>query len=434
MVLTGIKCLFFDGVNEMITLSKENITDYLKEHMPDLDFSKPLIISAIGEGTAEDDGDGYVNYVFRVSDGKRKMILKQARPVGRVTGHTGMCMKRTAIEYDYMKIGRVIVPEYIPELFFYDDVNLIFAVEDVSYLKICRFQLNKSEMFPKMARQLADYLARMHFYTSDYYLDTEVFRKLQIRFTNSKMRKFFDDRTFISFDCGEGKDADEIGFELNPEYADDIRGLILDPRVILERHKMRELYMRKAEVLLHADFHTSNFFVSKEQMKAIDMEFTFFGPAAYDLGYLQANLVSQAACGAFRQFDSKQEQLSFVSFILATMQAVFTEYCRVFFECWDKDAKPIYQNVPGLQEHVRKQLLQDMIGFCANSHIFRCAADIPYPEYDDLNDKEAIRHAKLLSLLMDHHMLLHREEYPNEESWIDDLLALMKGYLAEISK
>lgn len=416
----------------MITLSKENITDYLKNHMPDLDYSRPLIISAIGEGTAEDDGDGYVNYVYRVSDGKRKIILKQARPVGRVTGHTGMCMKRTGIEYDYMKIGRVIAPEYIPELYFYDDQNLVFAVEDVSYLKICRFQLNKSETFPKMAKQLADYLARMHFYTSDYYLDTEVFRKMQIRFTNGKMRKFFDDRTFISFDVGKGKDAEEIGFELNPEYADVTRKLILDPRVILERHKLRELYMRKAEVLLHADFHTSNFFVSKDQLKAIDMEFTFFGPAAYDLGYLQANLVSQAACGAFRHFDSPLEQIEFVSFILNTMKTVFTEYCRVFFECWDKDAKPIYQGIPGLQEHVRKQLLQDMIGFCANSHIFRCAADIAYPEYDDLNDKEAIRNAKILSLMMDHRMILRREEYQTAQEWIEDLLDLMNVYLTEI--
>lgn len=410
----------------MVTLTKENITEYLKVKMPDLDFSKPLIISAIGEGTAEDDGDGYVNYVYRVSDGKRKMILKQARPVGRVTGHTGMCMKRAGIEYDYMKIGRVIVPEYIPELYFYDDENLVFAVEDVSYLKICRFQLNKSEVFPKMAKQLAEYLAKMHFYTSDYYLDTEIFRKLQIRFCNSKMRKFFDDQTFISRDCGEPGD---MGFELNPEYADDIRSLILDPRVVLERHKLRDLYMRKAEALLHADFHTSNFFVGKEQLKAIDMEFTFFGPAAYDLGYLQANLISQAACGAFRKFETPQKQIEFVSFILNTMKTVFTEYCRVFFECWDKDAKPIYQGIPGLQEHVQKQLLQDMIGFCANSHIFRCAADILYPEYDDLNDKEAIRNAKILSLMMDHHMILHREEYPDAQSWIEDLLAIMQAYL-----
>ena len=413
----------------MITLTKENITEYLRKQMPDLDFSRPLIISEIGEGTAEEDGDGYVNYVFRVSDGKRKMILKQGRSVGRVTGHTGMDLARTSIEYDYMKIGRVIVPEYIPELYFYDDENLVFAVEDVSYLKISRFQLNKSEIFPKMAKQAADYLARMHFYTSDYYLDTETFRRLQVRFMNSKMRKFFDDRTFISFDCGEGKDAEEIGFELNPEYAEDIKRLILDPRVVLERHKLRDLYMRKAEALLHADFHTSNVFVSKEQLKAIDMEFTFFGPAAYDLGYLQANLLSQCACGVFRSFDSKQERLEFVSFILATMQELFTEYCSVFFECWNKDAKPIYQDVPGLQEYVQKQLLQDMIGFCANSHIFRCAADIGYPEYDDLKDKEAIRRAKLLSLVMDHRMILRRAEYPDAESWIDDMLALIKDFL-----
>ena len=43
------------------------------------------------------------------------------------------------MEYNYMKIGRVIVPEYLPELYFYDDENLVFAVEDVSYLKISRF-------------------------------------------------------------------------------------------------------------------------------------------------------------------------------------------------------------------------------------------------------------------------------------------------------
>lgn len=416
----------------MIILTKENITEYLKKQMPDLDYSKPLIISEIGEGTAEEDGDGYVNYVFRVSDGKRKMILKQGRSVGRVTGHTGMSLERTSIEYDYMKLGRVIVPEYIPELYFYDDENLVFAVEDVSYLKISRFQMNKSETFPKMAEQAADYLARMHFYTSDYYLDTETFRRLQVRFMNSKMRKFFDDRTFVSFDCGEGKDTEEIGFELNPEYARNIRSLILDPRVVLERHKLRDLYMRKAEALLHADFHTSNVFVDKEQLKAIDMEFAYFGPAAYDLGYLQANLLSQCACGAFRSFESPEKQIQFVSFILDTMQKLYTEYCRVFIDCWNKDAKPIYQDVPGLQEYVKKQLLQDMIGFCANSHIFRCAADIGYPEYDDLKDKEAIRNAKLLSLMMDHHMILHREEYPDVQAWIDDLLMILKEFIVKL--
>ena len=143
----------------MITLSKENITDYLKEKMPYLDFSKPLVISAIGEGSLEEDGDGYINFVFRVSDGNWKIILKQARRDGRVAGFKDMSLERAAIEYDYMKIGSVIVPEYLPKLYFYDEKNLAFAVEDVSHLKISRFQLNKSVIFPKIAQQAAEYLA-----------------------------------------------------------------------------------------------------------------------------------------------------------------------------------------------------------------------------------------------------------------------------------
>ena len=88
--------------------------------------------------------------------------------------------------------------------------------------------------------------------------------------------------------------------------------------------------------------------------------------------------------------------------------------------------------MPGLQEYVQKQLLLDMIGFCANSHIFRCAADIRYPEYDDLKDQEAIRNAKLLSLMMDHHMILRRESYRDVQEWIDDLLIMMKTYLSKL--
>ncbi len=413
----------------MITLSKENIPDYLKKQMPYLDFSRPLIISEIGEGSEEDDGDGYVNFVFRVSDGKLKLILKQARKEGRVAKQSDMPMERTSMEYDYMKIGSVIVPEYMPKLFFYDDENLAFAVEDVSHLKIARFQLNKSVIFPKMAEQLAEYLAKMHFYTSDYYLDTETFRKLQIRFSNSKMREIFEKMAFANRDCGA---PEGLGFELDPKYASFIRNLVLDPQVVLERHKLRELYMGKAEVLLHADFHTSNFFVDQEQLKVIDMEFAFFGPAGYDLGYLMSHLVSQFACSAFRHFDSEEERLAFASYLVATMKHLFEEYCRVFFECWEQDAKSFYKTVPGIQEYIQQHVLHDTIGFCANANFFRCASETMYPEYDHLEDAAKRKHAIVLTLLMDHHMILHRNEYQNVQQWLDDLLAILQEYLAKM--
>lgn len=265
------------------------------------------------------------------------MILKQARKEGRIAELKDMSLERAAIEYDHMKIGRAIVPEYFPELYFYDEENLVFAVEDVSHLKISRFQLNKSIMFPDMAKHIATYLAKMHFYTSDYYLDTETFRDLQIRFSNHKMRNVFDNQAFMNSE----PDCEEIGvgFPLDAEYAPYIRDLVFDPKVSLERFKLRDQYMRKAEVLLHADFHTSNIFIGPEEMKVIDMEYTFMGPAAHDLGYLESHLLSQFICGAFRPFETEAKRKEFMSYILASMQQIFDEYCNIFFDCWDKEAK-----------------------------------------------------------------------------------------------
>ena len=62
----------------MITLSKENVVDYVKSR---LDFFNPdgdIKVSAIGEGTVEEDGDGFINFVYRVSDGVHHLIVKQS--------------------------------------------------------------------------------------------------------------------------------------------------------------------------------------------------------------------------------------------------------------------------------------------------------------------------------------------------------------------
>ena len=64
----------------MITLSKENVVDYVKSR---LDFFNPdgdIKVSAIGEGTVEEDGDGFINFVYRVSDGVHHLIVKQSTP------------------------------------------------------------------------------------------------------------------------------------------------------------------------------------------------------------------------------------------------------------------------------------------------------------------------------------------------------------------
>ena len=106
----------------MITLSKENVVDYVKSR---LDFFNPdgdIKVSAIGEGTVEEDGDGFINFVYRVSDGVHHLIVKQSTLESRSKGSFTLDLNRYKLEYDAMKICAAIVPDLIPKLY---DLSLI---------------------------------------------------------------------------------------------------------------------------------------------------------------------------------------------------------------------------------------------------------------------------------------------------------------------
>ena len=59
----------------MITLSKENVVDYVKSRLDFFNLDGDIKVSAIGEGTVEEDGDGFINFVYRVSDGCCRFLL-----------------------------------------------------------------------------------------------------------------------------------------------------------------------------------------------------------------------------------------------------------------------------------------------------------------------------------------------------------------------
>lgn len=413
----------------MLILTKENVTEYLRERMPDLDYSQPFIISAIGEGTEEEDGDGFINHVLRVSDGKKKLIVKQARSTGR-RGNFVVPVERGRYEYQSMEIRKAIVPEYIPDLYFFDDENHVFVTEDVSHLKIIRFQLNKGVMFPKFAAQAAEYLAKTHFYTSEYYLDTKSFRDLTVHFMNHKMRSIFDINAFIT----KGKESQDFGREMDPKYERFIRRLLLDEDVVLERYKLRSLFITKGEALLHGDFHTSNVFIDQQDMQVIDMEYTFCGPMSYDIGYMESHLLSQYACAAFRPFPSEEKRKEFQAYILTQMKTLFEEYTRCFFQCWDQDAKEIYKGQTGLQRDIKKTLLEEMIGFCATSNFSRVSGEIGYPEYDDIDNYVQKHNAVCLSMFLDYRTILNRKKYKNIDEYIDDLVEVEKIYKNNITE
>lgn len=409
----------------MIIIDKNNIISYLKERMPDIDFSGEVSITAIGDGSqsAEEAGDGYVNYIFIVRTNKISLVVKQSRESARMSGGE-MPLTRNHLEFDAMKVFNAIAPQYVPKVYFIDDENRVFVMEDVSTngRMIARFQFNQNRIFPGFARHCGEYMADTAFHTSELYLDTPDFRALTCRFMNAEMRPLMEDGLFIY------KFWTPYESTLGKEFRAFAESISEDPAYLTERHKMRHIYMTKAECLIHADLHTSNLFAGQDSMKVIDMEFTFCGPFSYDMGYLMGNIVSQYASTCYRDFPSEQERKEYKAYLLATMIELYESYIERFLDNWKNYGKSIYQDVPGLMDAFKQNILLEMTGFASIVNWFRIAGQISYPDFDMITDLDKKRDAMALSLMMDWQMMFHRYNYTCIQDFIDDLLYVEKNY------
>ena len=415
----------------MITLSVENLTEYLKSQIDFLDYSRPLTISAIGDGDPEEDGDGFINFVFRASDGKHNLIIKQCRPNGRVIEGVQLPVDRCELEYDTMMIRKAIVPEYVPELYHIDHVNKVFITEDVSYLRIMRFQMNKSVQFERFAQQIATYMARTAFYTSEYYLATADFRNLSIRFMNDEMRQIMD--TFMFLVNREGH-APVVPAGLDPDFGRFCKNIVYDDEVMLQRYLLRHIFVTKGECLIHGDLHTSNIFLGQEDMKVIDMEYTFCGPLSYDMGYLLNNIIAQYASSAFRPFPTEEDRKEYQSYILRTIRDMYTIFCDEFIRCWNKDAKEIYQNIPGLQDDFKLTTLRECFGFAASANISRVAGDVSFPDFDCIENYVQKHNAKCLDIIIAKQLITKRESYTDIDDVIRDIVGIEHIYKSNITE
>ncbi|MCI6859116.1 MAG: phosphotransferase [Eubacterium sp.] len=412
----------------MVTLSKENVVDYVKSR---LDFFNPegeIKVSAIGEGSVEEDGDGFINFVYRVSDGEHHLIVKQSRPDARLADTLQLDLNRFKLEYDTMKIRKAIVPDLIPDLYDCDEENRVFITEDVSYLQITRFQLLKGVTYPRLADQIARYMAATEFYTSEYYLDSNSFRNLSVRFMNSTMRDIMDVGMFLTSVSPE----DTVGRPLDPDFAMFSKRICADPKVLLSRQKLKHLFMSKGECLIHGDLHTSNIFADQNECKIIDMEYTFCGPFSYDLGYFTANFIAQYASATFRPFESEEKRAKFKAFCLSMIRDTYLKFCDDFCQYCHEDSKPEYRNIPGLEEDFRTTTLREFIGFAASAMLGRICGVIPYPDYDSIEDSVARHNAKCFSIIMDRQFLVKWESYHSIDEIIKDIFTVEEVYCRNI--
>lgn len=112
------------------------------------------------EKPREPDEGGLINYIFRVSNGKQSVIVKQGRSASRKNDKIVLPIWRNRQEYETLRLRHAIVPQYTPETYYVDWENAIFLMEDVSDLAQVRKLLCSGVMLPRLAEQVGNLLRR----------------------------------------------------------------------------------------------------------------------------------------------------------------------------------------------------------------------------------------------------------------------------------
>ena len=262
--------------DDYVLLNAKLAIDYAKEKLGRFFEGKDL--------DCEEIGDGNINYVYRVKSDDKSVILKQGTETLRSSGRA-LDKARTNIEYEALK-NIYNLSKMSPEIYFFDEIMNVIAMEDISDYKNLRYCLINNEIYENLAEEIIKYFEKNYFSTTSIYMDAKQRKEEIKKFTNVDMCDITQD--LVMTEPYYNYKNRNIVYKGNEEFVENT--LCKNEKVLYNAAIMREKFMNFPQSLIHGDLHTGSIFVNESGIKVIDSEFAFYGPIGYDLGCVIGNL------------------------------------------------------------------------------------------------------------------------------------------------
>lgn len=355
--------------------------------------------------TCKEIGDGNLNLVFHLVDQEsgKSVIIKQALPYAKVVGESWpLTLKRATIEAEALKIFGQIAPNYVPKVYYTDEVLAVTVMEDLSHLLIARTGFIRGETYPLISNHLGEYLAKTIFFTSDYAL-TPAAKKAQVqKFINPELCKITEDLIFT--DPFYDAETNEFEAGLKPE----VEELWQDEELKFHVNVLKRTFLTEAESLLHGDLHTGSVFADNIETKVIDPEFAYYGPAGFDIGQVFANLLFQVIVNVPKR-----------DLFLTHVETVWNVFEEQYTQLWNTENKEPLAKTPSFLQFQLAKFFEDSIGFAGCELIRRTIGLAHVADLDGIADEQTRLVAKRHSLELGKILVKQRKE-------IKDLTALIR--------
>ena len=227
-------------------------------------------------------GEGNMNLVIRVVTPRRSMILKQSRPWVEKYPQIEAPADRILAEIDFYQRaeGHQAIHRCMPKMLGCDQVHHVMVLEDLGeasdYSDL--YSLRDPQALP--LEEAIAWLANLH--------AIKIQPAERARIGSRLLRELNHEHIFvIPLQTPSAISLDSICQGLE-DLAEIVRG---DANVLAAAKHLGERYLGSGEQLLHGDFYPGSWLRTIDGLRVIDPEFSFAGPAEFDLGVLAAHRV-----------------------------------------------------------------------------------------------------------------------------------------------
>lgn len=332
------------------TLTEESAIDYAR--------SKAGLFQEGAALTCREIGDGNLNMVFRVSDeaGGSSVIIKQSLPHARIDDSIKAPLERATIESEMLVLHDRNCPGLAPRIYHYDRDMFAIVMEDLSDHIVLRKGLIAGNVYPKLAKDMGEFLARSLFFTSDLGMDPEEKKVLTRSFVNPALCKITEDLVFSNpyFDADNNRIDPEIRARAEANWS--------DAELKKEVAILKEKFMTQGQALIHGDLHTGSVFVTPSSTKAFDPEFGFFGPMGFDIGAILGNLILNYVSQQWHIKDEAKRR-EYQTWLLETFAGIWRVFESEFRALWVANVTTPLESNEVYREDYIQRVFADAIGY-----------------------------------------------------------------------
>ena len=334
--------------------------------------------------TVKEIGDGNINYIFKVEnkiDGK-SIVLKQADKLLRSSGRP-LDLARSKIEANILRIENNLAPHFVPEIYFYDEIMCVLAMEDISEYKNLRTELVAGKIFPNFADNISEFLSRTLLLTTDLFMDKFEKKKNVKEFINPELCDISECLVFTEpYDNNKNRNITTTG---NEEFVENM--LYKNEDLHFAILKLREKFMNYSQSLIHGDLHSGSIFINEKGIKIIDPEFSFYGPMAYDIGNVIGNLYFPLYRAKFFMEDSKKKEefINWLEKCILDIPILFSKKCKLLWEKYSDDK--LLKNRK-FRDYYIENIVKDSLAYAGTEIIRRTVGDAKVLELTNLETSE----------------------------------------------